>query len=136
MKHPHGKVINYNQLKYLSYRMEYLDPDEKKEVAEKIRKEETLMFMPNDIKETQMQDAKYQKSKYKISVYGVLQDGRKAIVILDGIKPYFDKHVSFLLLYLGINVINTLYFSVQLFNLLFKIRVKNLPKVHNNILPR
>ena len=90
MKHPHGKVINYNQLKYLPSRIDFLDTGDKKEVDLKIRTDEPLMFMPNDIKETHLQDVKYGKSSYKICVYGVLKDGRKAVVILDGIKPYFD----------------------------------------------
>lgn len=86
----HGKVINYNQLRYVASRNDFLHIDEKKSVDAKIDASEPLLFMPTDIKEMHLQDVKYQKAKYKICVYGVLEDGRKTTVILDGITPYFD----------------------------------------------
>lgn len=86
----HGKVINYNQIKDLPVRNEFLEPKQKQIVDAKIQSNAPLMFMPNYLHEAHVQDQKYKPSKYKIILFGVFTDGRKASVVISGIKPYFE----------------------------------------------
>lgn len=89
----HGRVIKYNQISKISDRNGYLNPESFARINECIRKTSDLMFMPSALHETHMQDNKYEKAKYKIVLWGVLQDGRRATVVLNGIKPYFEVRV-------------------------------------------
>jgi DNA polymerase elongation subunit (family B) len=86
----HGRTIKYNQISKISDRNAYLAPETFEEVNTLIRKNSNLMFMPSALHETHLQDKKYEKAKYKIILWGVLEDGRRATVVLNGIQPYFE----------------------------------------------
>ena len=86
----HGKVIQYEQMKNMPVRNAFLEKDIYNEVDHKISVGKPLLFMPNDLSEMHLQDKKYEKSQYKIVLFGVLIDGRKATVVINGIKPYFE----------------------------------------------
>ena len=84
-----GRVINYNQIKFVPGRNEYLDQTLVNHVAKQVTAGKSIRFMPNDVEEVHLQDKKYQKAKYKIILHGVLEGGKKSSVIIDGIQPYF-----------------------------------------------
>jgi DNA polymerase elongation subunit (family B) len=86
----HGKVITYDQIKRLPSRNAYLDKDVHENINKQITKGTPLLFMPNDLHEMHLQDKKYAKAKYKIVLFGILLDGRRATVVINGIQPYFD----------------------------------------------
>ena len=86
----HGTVINYTDIKDIPSRNAFLDKNIFNETQEIISKGKELLFMPNDLHEMHIQEKKYQKSLYKIVLFGVFQDGRKATVVLSGIMPYFE----------------------------------------------
>jgi DNA polymerase elongation subunit (family B) len=86
----HGKVIKYSQLKHMPTRNAFLEPKIFARVSDDISTGNTLLFMPNGIHEAHLQEKKYDKSKYSIVLFGVLLDGRKATVVVSGIKPYFE----------------------------------------------
>jgi DNA polymerase elongation subunit (family B) len=86
----HGEVMSYENINSLCERNDFLDEKEFREIEHKLHRGEDILFMPNAIHEKNIQDEKYQKSKYKIVVFGVLRDGRKVSLILDNIKVFFD----------------------------------------------
>lgn len=87
----HGKVINYEDLAtFVPTRNKFLLKNEYKEVQDKIKKNKPLLFMPNSCYDTHIQDQKYQKAKYKIVLFGVLEDGRRSTVVIDGVQPFFE----------------------------------------------
>lgn len=86
----HGSVINYEQIKHMPTRNAFLDQSTHKEINELISKNKTLLFMPNSIHEMHLQDAKFNTAKYKIVLFGILLDGRRATVVLNDLKPYFE----------------------------------------------
>jgi DNA polymerase elongation subunit (family B) len=89
----HGRTIKYNQISQLAVRNEYLDPARFAKINDAIGKTQDILFMPNGVKETHMQTVKYSSAQYKILMWGVLQDGRRATVVLNGICPYFEIRV-------------------------------------------
>ena len=87
----HGKVINYDQIKNIPNRKAFLNKDIYDDVDISINQLEPLLFMPNDLAElTNLQDKKFDKPVYKIVLFGVLLDGRKATVVISGISPFVD----------------------------------------------
>lgn len=86
----HGKVITNKQIKKLPFRNAFLEKDIFDQVNNDITKGKPLLFMPNDLHEMNLQDKKYGTSSYKIILFGTLLDGRRATVVLNGIKPYFN----------------------------------------------
>jgi DNA polymerase elongation subunit (family B) len=86
----HNRTIKYNQISQIPDRNGYLFPISFKNVDENIRNAKDLLFMPNYVHETHIQDKMYDKATYKIVLWGVLEDGRRATVILNGIQPYFE----------------------------------------------
>jgi DNA polymerase elongation subunit (family B) len=86
----HGKVIYYNNIKKLPNRNSYLDKDKYAKTNEQIKKGSPLLFMTNDLHEMHLQNKKYDKSLYKIVLFGVLIDGRESKIVISGIKPYFE----------------------------------------------
>ena len=86
----HGTVIDYKDIKSIPNRNGFLDKDIYEETQELISKGHQLLFMPNDLHEMHIQEKKYQKALYKIVLFGVFQDGRKAAIVLSGIMPYFE----------------------------------------------
>jgi DNA polymerase elongation subunit (family B) len=86
----HGKVIDYTQIKHLPIRNAFLDKPTYIQTNDKLTSGKQLLFMPNDLHEMHLQEKKYEKSKYNIVLFGVLLDGRRATVVLTGIKVYFE----------------------------------------------
>ena len=86
----HGKCITYGKIKKLPERRAYLDPVLYDIVSRKIKANEPILFMPNDVHEMHLQDKKYEKASYRIILFGVLLDGRTATVVLNGITPFFE----------------------------------------------
>lgn len=86
----HGKVIDYLQIKNIPMRNAFLDQKIHKCINDDITTGKPLLFMPNDLFETHLQEKKYDKAKYTIVLFGVLLDGRRATVVVTGIKPYFE----------------------------------------------
>jgi DNA polymerase elongation subunit (family B) len=86
----HGRVIDYNCIKNIPGRNAFLNQDTYKQINNDISSTKPLLFMPNDLHETHLQDKKYSKSEYRIALFGVLLDGRRATVVIKGIKPYFE----------------------------------------------
>ena len=86
----HGKVIDYSQIKHIPMRNAFLDKKMYRDINDDITMGKTLLFMPNDLFETHLQEKKYDKSKYTIVLFGALLDGRRATVVVTGIKPYFE----------------------------------------------
>jgi len=86
----HGRLIHYNELemykKELSRRN--YEFDRSKEQYNK-----KVLFMPIDVKEENLQDGDYTKAVYKVILFGVLENGSKASVILNGIKPFIEIQV-------------------------------------------
>jgi DNA polymerase elongation subunit (family B) len=86
----HGMVIDYNQIKKLPKRDNFLDQAQRAKVNDIVRRGDELLFMPNAVHEMHLQDKKYDKSHYSIVLFGVLKDGRNATVSIGGIKPFFE----------------------------------------------
>lgn len=84
----HGKTIQSNQIKYVPSRDGFLDKDDMAYVDKVISRKKNLSFLPSTVDEANRQDEKYAKAKYKIILHGILEDGRRATVIVDGIVPY------------------------------------------------
>lgn len=91
----HGRVIKYSGIAKLPKRMDYLDTKDVEQVDSKISSGSDLLFMPNGVYESTWQDAEYKKATYKIYITGVLIDGRKAIVVLNNIIPYFNVKLEY-----------------------------------------
>lgn len=86
----HGLVINYEDIRNIPVRNSFIEENIYKEVSSNIEKCKSLLFMPNSLHEMSLQDKKYDKSQYKIVLFGVLLDGRRATVVISGIRPYFE----------------------------------------------
>lgn len=88
----HGNVINYNDIKKIPDRDHFLDKDLYKNISNDINFSKTLLFMPSSIHETNLQNKESGdwKSKYCIVLFGILMDGRRATVVIEDIKPYFE----------------------------------------------
>jgi len=101
-QHLHGKVMQFNELsRNFPDRNLFLNNLDYKRVTRQIRRGEDILFMPNDVIETIVREEngrpslnKYAPGYSKIFIAGVLTDGRKAIVMIDGIRPYLDVRVS------------------------------------------
>jgi DNA polymerase elongation subunit (family B) len=87
----HGKIITYNELaQVLPSRNDFLSPQESKQVDEIINNKQPLLFLPTYLIERHLQPQKYQKGEYKIILMGILKDGRRVNILIDGIEPYFE----------------------------------------------
>lgn len=91
----HGKVINFDgikSLKVIPRRVDLLDKNMVKETDSIINggvNTEKLLFLPNSFKEFHEKNDSG-KLEYKILIFGILPDGRKTAVILQGLVPYFE----------------------------------------------
>ena len=90
VKSLHGTCLTYSDIKMIPERNSFIEPDIYAEINDKILKGKPLLFMPNSLHENATQEKKYDKAKYKIVLFGVLMDGRKASVMLNAICPYFE----------------------------------------------
>jgi DNA polymerase elongation subunit (family B) len=80
-------ILTYADIDKLPSRNDFINTGP---INKSIANREPLMFLPTYVKEISLQDEKYQKSKYKILLFGILKDGRKSTVLLDNIMPYFE----------------------------------------------
>lgn len=87
----HNKIISYDEIdRFIPSRNNIIDKNEITKLDIKIRNKEKILFMPTYLLETHLQDAKFEKAKYKIILTGVLQSGYRINVILNNIVPYFE----------------------------------------------
>jgi len=87
----HGSVIKYEDIdNIISDRIKWIPSELKAPVDAAIANKQPLHFLPTSLVETHYQDAAYAASAYKIVLFGILQDGRKVNVLINGILPYFD----------------------------------------------
>lgn len=90
----HNTVIKYNEIDAKFPRRNlFIDKNLYPEVNDKI-KSGNLVFLPNSVHDkTRMQKSKYDKSKYKITMFGIAEDGRPMCVIIDDILLYFEVRI-------------------------------------------
>ncbi len=93
----HGRVITYKELeKVIPKRDRFLNKELYETVSQNLKKEKNLLFMPTGLwddkpmQRSKLAKIKNNKSKYKIVLFGILEDGRRASVIINGIRPYFE----------------------------------------------
>lgn len=88
----HGQIIKFEELeKTVPNRNKFLDRDAHKKVKSNLNKCKTIMFMPSSTYDTKpQQSAQYEKSKYKLVLFGVFEDGSRGTVIINDIEPYFE----------------------------------------------
>ncbi len=94
MSNWHGSVISYKDIDTKSpKRRDFINQEEYDDINTILRNREKLLFLPTYVEEQSFQDVKYGKASYKIVLMGILKDGRKMSVLLDGIEPYFEIQV-------------------------------------------
>lgn len=88
----HGKVINYSDIdKTLPGYEKYLDSSMTRKIKSDLNKCIPVMFMPNSTYDDKpMQDSQYAKSKYKLVLFGIFENGLRATVCINDIEPYFE----------------------------------------------
>lgn len=59
------------------------------ELNERIEKNQPIEFLPNNPNEGSFPNLEKKQWDYGIAMFGVLTDGRRAIVLIDGIAPFF-----------------------------------------------
>jgi DNA polymerase elongation subunit (family B) len=91
----HGKVIKFNGIESLHViprRVDLLDEHMVNKTDSIINGDlniDKLLFLPNSFKEFHEKNESG-KLEYKILIFGILPDGRKTAVILQGLIPYFE----------------------------------------------
>ena len=91
----HNTVISYNDIKRtMPDRTSYLIKQESEKIDKSLNTKKPILFLPTYLMETSMQDIKYQKALYKIILMGILTDGRRINVIIDGVEPYFEVRIK------------------------------------------
>lgn len=86
----HGSVINYEDIKNIPPRNMFLENKCFTDTDNTIASGKPLMFMPNALHEMHLQEKKYDPALYSIVLFGIFIDGRRATVVINGIKPYFE----------------------------------------------
>lgn len=82
----HGQVIQYTEVNKFPIRDDFVDGAQG--INHKLRNTEELNFLPNDVLELK------ENWKYKLYLFGVLENGAKTTVIIDNILLYFDVKVT------------------------------------------
>lgn len=94
----HGKIINYKELsKFVPKRnniLKEINYDKYRSISKKLKKGKKLLFMPVQVNDMSIAEDKY-KWNYKPVIYGILNDGRKVVLVVDGCTPYFDVRINF-----------------------------------------
>lgn len=92
MSNLHNSVINYKDIhKLLPRREHFLEDGIYKKVSQVLDKNKSILFHPTALWDDKpMQNSKYDKSKYKVVLFGILEDGRKMSVVVNDITPYFE----------------------------------------------
>ncbi|MGL5934278.1 MAG: DNA polymerase domain-containing protein, partial [Cetobacterium sp.] len=88
----HGKIIAYKDIyKSIPKREKFLNKTLYKKVTKELGGLQTILFMPNSLWDNKpLQAGQYQKSKYVLTLFGILEDGRHATVSINDIKVYFE----------------------------------------------
>src|SRR5271170_1681132 len=88
----HGKIIQFEDSQkfenLLPKRDDFVDKDRFNTLSKGIRNNKPMVFLPNDILEQHFKDGG--RLMYKLILFGILRDGSKAAVVLNGIYPFFD----------------------------------------------
>lgn len=87
----HGQVILYEDIDKIPSLEKFLDKDITERVQNDMNHRKPLLFMPNGTwDEKPMQEEEYSKSKYKLVVFGILENGERRTIVINDIKPYFE----------------------------------------------
>lgn len=87
----HNKVIAYNEIGSIPNRIKLLDKTLYNKISKELSAGNEILFLPNSIFDDRpFQDGQYTKSKYKLVLFGILEDGRKISVCINDIEPYFE----------------------------------------------
>jgi DNA polymerase elongation subunit (family B)/DNA-binding transcriptional MerR regulator len=87
----HGQVIDYSNIDKIPGLEKFLDRDLTQKVRIDMNRGKPLLFMPNGTwDERPMQEEEYQKSKYKLVVFGILENGERRTIVINDIEPYFE----------------------------------------------
>lgn len=88
----HGKVLKYDDCKefydQLPSRTNFIDSEAHRNVVKLIKNRKPIRFLPNDIFEDHEKDDK--SYSFKLKLIGILTDGTKAAVVINGIYPDFE----------------------------------------------
>jgi DNA polymerase elongation subunit (family B) len=85
----HGRVIDFKEIGRVPNRNAFLDPDKYSRVSKNIKRGKPLLFHSITADADHWQPGDYKKAEFIISLCGVLRDGRKVPVVLEGHKPFF-----------------------------------------------
>jgi DNA polymerase elongation subunit (family B) len=95
MQKYHGKVIKYGSgaefFRKLPKRQDFVDLAEFKLNKSQIESKLPIMFLPNDVVE--MHIKKEGRLAYTLVLIGILTSGAKSVLMIDGIRPFFDVKV-------------------------------------------
>ena len=95
MSNHHGKLIYYQEnrefLDSLPKRSDFTDKKMGAILDMNIKNGKNVVFHPNDILETHHKSDG--RLSYKLLLIGILRDGSKAAVVLNGIEPFFDVRI-------------------------------------------
>lgn len=88
----HGRVISFKELgKTIPTRKKFLNKTIYKKVSNDLTNGKPLLFMPTSLWDTRpLQEAQYQKAKYVLTLFGILEDGRKMALKINNIEVYFE----------------------------------------------
>ena len=88
----HGTVITYNELTTdMPTRKDAIDAVNYKLMDASLNRTNPFAFMPTCITEMNLPQLERRgKWEYSLILNGILRDGRRAVVVLDGIVPYFE----------------------------------------------
>ncbi len=87
----HNKVINFKEIGSIPNRIKFLDKNLYNKISKDLGAGDEILFLPNSMFDDRpFQDGQYTKSKYKLVLFGILEDGRKISVCINDIEPYFE----------------------------------------------
>lgn len=89
--HKFPTYIHKSNLSKLPRRSNFLDKKLKSIFYDRLNKQKSILFLPNDIFETHSKISTFsKKEEYVIYLFGIMPDGTKTCVILEDIDIYFD----------------------------------------------
>ena len=88
----HGTVINFKDIgKSIPIRDKFLDKALTQKIHNDMSNGKPLLFMPNSTyDEKPMQEAEFKRSKYKLVLFGILENGSRASICINEIEPFFE----------------------------------------------
>ncbi|MCK4967692.1 MAG: hypothetical protein KAS12_01440 [Candidatus Aenigmarchaeota archaeon] len=83
-------IIDYSDIRVkCPWRSNFLDQKQTENMNKMIKESKPMLFKPNDVQEHNVQVIKYQPYEYQLYIFGILLDGSKTLIIVNGIKLYF-----------------------------------------------